>query len=57
MYTHYPLGKHTLMHTHTHVLTEVAKDSLHHTNKFTVEKGIISPVHDSYGKKVNTSLI
>jgi hypothetical protein len=43
-----------LVDTHaTHVSPEVARDSLHHTNKFTVEKGIISPVHDSYGKKVS----
>ena len=31
---------------------ELARDSLHQTKRFTVERGIISPVHDSYGKKV-----
>ena len=32
---------------------EVARDYLHGTGKFTVEQGIISPVHDSYNKEVS----
>lgn len=38
--------------THMHLRTfELARDSLHATGKYTVERGIISPVHDGYGKK------
>jgi hypothetical protein len=31
---------------------EIARDALHHTGLFTVVGGIISPVNDSYEKKV-----
>ena len=31
---------------------ELARDWLHSTGKYAVEGGIISPVHDAYGKKV-----
>jgi len=32
---------------------ELARDWLHSTGKYAVEGGIISPVHDAYGKKVH----
>ena len=32
---------------------ELARDWLHNTGKYAVEGGIISPVHDAYGKKVH----
>ena len=32
---------------------ELAHDWLHSTGKYAVEGGIISPVHDAYGKKVH----
>ena len=35
-------------------LTELARDFLHRTSKFRVVRGIVSPVHDAYGKKVST---
>ena len=31
---------------------EIARDALHRTGAFTVVKGIFSPVHDEYKKKV-----
>lgn len=31
---------------------ELARDCLHHTGKYVVERGILSCVHDAYGKKV-----
>lgn len=32
--------------------TELARDCLNHSGKYVVERGIISIVHDDYGKKV-----
>ncbi len=32
---------------------EIARDCLHSSGKFTVEKGVLSCVHDAYGKKVS----
>lgn len=34
------------------VMLELARDALTNTKRFEVVKGIISPVHDGYGKKV-----
>ena len=44
-------GMHKLC-VNTVLYSELARDSLHATGKYTVERGIISPVHDGYGKKV-----
>lgn len=33
-------------------LTELARDCLQRTGKYVVERGVISCVHDAYGKKV-----
>ena len=38
-------------------LPELARDSLNRSGKYSVEGGIISPVHDAYGKKVSTCTI
>lgn len=36
--------------------TELARDCLHQTGKFVVEKGILSCVHDAYNKKVGAKI-
>ena len=42
-----------LIQLHPSVLTpELARDFLHRTGKYEVERGILSCVHDAYGKKV-----
>ena len=39
------------------IFLEIAKDWLHAQGKYVVKGGIISPVHQAYGKKVHDSLI
>ena len=34
----------------------MARDYLHDTGKYTVVQGVVSPVHDSYTKKVSVAL-
>ena len=38
-------------------LPELARDCLNGLGKYSVEGGIISPVHDAYGKKVSVVLL
>lgn len=38
------------------LFSEIARDALHRTHRFTVIKGVISPVSDAYNKKVFYSL-
>ena len=38
------------------ILVELARDHLNHSGRYIVERGVISIVHDSYGKKVRVLL-
>lgn len=37
--------------------SELARDHLNHSGRYIVEKGVISIVHDAYGKKVSIVIL